>query len=150
MKYSQARQGRVFVIRLEDGEVVHETLENFARQQGINGAAVILVGGAAGGSKLVVGPLLEGARPIDPMTHVLEDVHEITGSGTLFPDEGGNPVLHLHMACGRGDRAKTGCVRQGVRVWQIMEVILFEVVEVNCKRIRDPDLGFLLLHPDGG
>ncbi len=150
MKYTQAKQGRVFVIRLEHGEVVHETVENFAREQGINGAAVILVGGAAGGSKLVVGPLREGARPIDPMTHMLEDVHEITGTGTLFPDEGGNPVLHLHMACGREDQTKTGCVRQGVKVWQIMEVILFELVETDCRRIADPDLGFLLLHPQGG
>ena len=150
MKYSQAKQGRVFVVRLEDGEIVHETLENFAREQGIQGAAVIAVGGAAGGSELVVGPEQERSRPIHPMTHILGDVHEITGTGTLFPDEEGNPVLHMHMACGREDQTKTGCIRQGVKVWQVMEVILFEIVETGCKRILDPDLGFLLLHPDGG
>jgi predicted DNA-binding protein with PD1-like motif len=33
MKYSQAEHGRIFVIRLEDGDVIHETIENFAAQQ---------------------------------------------------------------------------------------------------------------------
>ena len=150
MKYSQARQGRVFVVRLEDGEIVHETLENFAREQGIQGAAVIVVGGAAAGSALVVGPERERSRPISAMVHILSDVHEIAGTGTIFPDEAGNPVLHMHMACGREDQTKTGCIRRGVKVWQVMEVILFEIVQARCKRIPDPDLGFLLLQPDGG
>ena len=35
MKYSQAKQGRVFVIRLEDGDVIHEEIEKFAREKGI-------------------------------------------------------------------------------------------------------------------
>lgn len=33
MKYSEAKQGRIFVIRLEDGDIVHEELERFAREQ---------------------------------------------------------------------------------------------------------------------
>ena len=31
MRYAEARQGRVFTLRLEDGEVLHETIEGFAR-----------------------------------------------------------------------------------------------------------------------
>jgi len=81
------------------------------------------------------------------MTHDLTDVHEITGTGTLFPDENGGPVLHLHMACGREDQTRTGCIRQGVKVWQVMEVVLFELLETGSKRIVDSDLGFFLLHP---
>ena len=30
MKFSSAQPGRVFVLRLEDGEIVHECLERFA------------------------------------------------------------------------------------------------------------------------
>ncbi|MBA3036272.1 MAG: DUF296 domain-containing protein, partial [Desulfobacterium sp.] len=30
MKYSEAKQGRIFVVRLEDGETVHEEIEKFA------------------------------------------------------------------------------------------------------------------------
>jgi len=31
MKYSEAKQGHIFVIRLEDGDIIHEAVENFAR-----------------------------------------------------------------------------------------------------------------------
>ena len=38
MKYSEARRGRSFVIRLEDGDVIHEVLEEFARKHRIKAA----------------------------------------------------------------------------------------------------------------
>ena len=31
MKYSEAKPGRIFVIRLEDGDIVHEAIESFAK-----------------------------------------------------------------------------------------------------------------------
>ena len=46
MRYSTARMGRIFVIGLEDGEVLHATIERFAEEQGIRAAALIIVGGA--------------------------------------------------------------------------------------------------------
>jgi predicted DNA-binding protein with PD1-like motif len=101
MKYLQARQGRTFVIRLEDRDIVHEKIEQFVREQSINAAALLAVGGADRGSTLVVGPEHGWAKPAPPMQSVLDNVHEITGTGTLFPDEEGSLVLHMHMACGR-------------------------------------------------
>jgi len=56
MKYSEAKSGRVFVLRLEDGDVLHESIEAFARARGIRAAALIALGGADKGSTLVVGP----------------------------------------------------------------------------------------------
>lgn len=147
MKYSQAEQGRVFVIRLEDGETVHEEIEKFARAQSIKAAALIIIGGATEGSKLIVGPEKGEARPIHPMEHIIEDVHEIFGTGTLFPDEEGNPILHMHMACGRNNNTVTGCIRSGVKVWQVMEVILYELLGTTGKRVLEPELGLKLLNP---
>ena len=147
MKYSEAKQGRIFVIRLEDGETVHEEIEKFAREQSITAAAMIIVGGADEGSKLVVGPEHGRSKTINPMEHILDNVHEIAGTGTLFPDEEGNPTIHMHMACGRNADTVTGCIRNGVKVWQIMEVVLFELIDTTGKRILDPDLGFKLLNP---
>jgi hypothetical protein len=40
-------------------------------------------------------------------------------------------MLHMHMACGRNTDTITGCIRNGVTVWQVIE----------------PDLGFNLLDP---
>ncbi|MEW6077721.1 MAG: PPC domain-containing DNA-binding protein [Thermodesulfobacteriota bacterium] len=148
MKFSEARQGRIFVIRLEDGEIVHEIIEKFAREKTIKAAALIAVGGADRGSTLVVGPEDGCARPVNPMKQVLDNVHEIAGVGTIFPDEAGNPLLHMHMACGRKTNTITGCVRSGVATWQIMEIIVLELLDTPARRLLEPDLGFKLLNPD--
>lgn len=145
MQYSQARMGRVFVLRLEDGEIVHEVIEAFAREKAIESAALIVVGGADKESKLVVGPEKAREYPITPMEVVLDDVHEVAGSGTLFPDKDGNPILHMHMACGRQKATTTGCIRQGVRVWHIMEVVIIELTGSNGKRLLNAKTGFELL-----
>ena len=56
MKAAQAGQGRIFVLRLEHGEVVHEAVEAFCRREGIRAAEVSVLGGVDDGSRLVVGP----------------------------------------------------------------------------------------------
>jgi len=147
MKYSEAKQGRIFVIRLEDGDIVHEEIERFAREKSINSAALIIVGGADKDSKFVVGPEQGRAEPVVPMEHIIDNVHEVIGSGTVFPNEKGEPVLHMHLACGRKDSTVTGCVRKGVRVWHIMEVILFELTGTTAVRAFDSNTGFALLNP---
>ena len=145
MKYCQARQGRIFIVRLEDGDIVHESLEAFAREQSIQSAALIIIGGADKGSRLVVGPEEGRSEQIVPMAHILENVYEVAGTGTIFPDTKGNPVLHMHMACGRKDDTVTGCLRNGVVVWHVMEVILFELVDNTARRAYDAVTGFDLL-----
>ena len=147
MKYSEARQGRVFIIRLEDGEIVHHQIEQFAKDQDIGRASLIVIGSADKGSLLVVGPENSRSHPINPMTHELYDAHEITGAGTIFPDDEGNPILHMHMACGREENTVTGCVRTGVKVWYVMEIILTELLDNNATRLLDQHTGFKLLIP---
>jgi predicted DNA-binding protein with PD1-like motif len=44
-----------------------------------------------------------------------------------------------------GQTTKTGCVRQGARVWQTLEVVLFELTDTTAHRVFDPRLGFRLL-----
>jgi predicted DNA-binding protein with PD1-like motif len=145
MKYSEAKQGRVFVIRLENGDVVHEELERFAREHNIKAASLIILGGADSGSMLIVGPEDGRSAASAPMTTVLQNVHEIAGVGTIFPNEEGEPVLHCHIACGRKNTALTGCIRAGVQVWHVMEVILYELVDSSAVRKLDPASSFHLL-----
>ncbi len=147
MRYSQALPGRIFVLRLEDGDIVQEAIEAMARKESIQAAALVILGGADTGSRLVVGPEDGQASPVTPMEHMLDSVHEVAGTGTLFPDEAGEPVLHLHLACGRKTATLTGCVRRGVRVWQVMEAVLFELTETRATRRFEPETGFSLLQP---
>ena len=147
MKYAQAAQGRVFVVRLEDGEILHEKIEEFAAAMGVGAAALVAVGGADRGSTLVVGPEKGKALPVTPMERVLGGVHEVTGTGTIFPDESGKPVLHMHVACGRRDTAVAGCVRRGVKVWRTVEIVIFELACPSARRVHDDAVGFSMLEP---
>jgi predicted DNA-binding protein with PD1-like motif len=147
MKFTTATPGRIFIIRLEDGEILHEAIEAFAAQQGVRAAACIVLGGADEGSRLVVGPEKSRATPVNPMEHVLAGTSEATGVGTIFPGPDGKPILHLHIACGRNDASVTGCVRRGVKVWHVMEVVLWELTGTDAKRVLDQATGFELLQP---
>ena len=147
MKYTQAGLGRVFIMRLEDDETVHEEIEKFSREHSIRAASVMIVGGADKNSRLITGPARGREYPIVPMEHILKDVHDAAGVGTVFPDENGEPVLHLHMACGRESTTVTGCIRSGVKVWHIMEVILIELTDCSPVRAHDSKTGFTLLDP---
>jgi predicted DNA-binding protein with PD1-like motif len=149
MKYSEAKQGRVFVIRLEDGDIIHESIEKFAAEHSIKAAALIAVGGIDAGSRIVVGPKEGRAEEIEPVFHDIEDAHEVAGTGTLFPDDEGKPSLHMHIACGRGTSTETGCIRPGVKVWHILEVILTELTACKARRLPSPVFAgkFKLLEP---
>lgn len=149
MKYSEATLGRVFVIRLEHGDVVPEAIEGLAREKEIRAGALVILGGADTGSRLAVGPEDgEDIRPGMPvMQQVLKGVYEGVGAGTLFPDESGRPVLHLHLACGREASTVSGCSRAGVVVWRYMEAVLFELTGTSGRRAFDPETGFKMLMP---
>jgi predicted DNA-binding protein with PD1-like motif len=148
MKYSEAKLGRVFVVRLEDGDVVHECIERFAAERGIAHAFLTMHGGADEGSTLVTGPA-QGRMPppIAPITTVLGDVREVVGTGTLFPDAEGRPMIHVHLACGREQSTITGCIRTGVKTWHVIEVVLVELLDCGASRQFDPATGFQLLVP---
>jgi len=148
MKYSTASFGRVFVVRLEDGDIVHECLQSLAREQSIAAAGLIVLGDADAGSRLIVGTEAGRANPLVFVERLLDEAHEVAGVGSIFPDEAGNPVAHVHLACGRGDAAVVGCVRAGVKVWHVMEVIVVELLDSTAVRRFEAGLpGFRLLNP---
>ncbi len=147
MKFSQAKKGRVFIIRLEHGEILHEEIERFALAHKVETAMLTAVGGVDKNSKLIVGPEKGDATPVIPMEYIIDSPHEVTGTGTIFPDENQNPILHMHIACGRLSSTITGCVRNGVKVWNVMEIMLIELVGTQAKRVVDSKTGFKLLEP---
>ena len=136
--------GRIFVLRLEDGDRLPDCLEQLAMDKLIRGAACLMLGGLGGG-KLVVGPEDGDAERIQPMLRELVGAHEVAAVGTLFPDSSGQPKLHMHATVGRGDASLTGCVRPGVDVWKIAEVVVIEITDTGLARKIDPSLGLEVL-----
>jgi len=146
MKATEGRLGRVFIIRLEDGDVVPESIERFAEEQGVAVGQCILLGGIGGG-QVVVGPRDSDAMPPEPMLLPVDGAHEVAAVGVLAPGPEGKPHLHIHAALGRSGSTVTGCLRPGVDVWVVGEVVLYEILGARVARPLDPDLGFALLQP---
>ncbi len=145
MDYTEANMGRVFVLRLRQGEILHQEIERFAKQKQIKSALCFFLGGADDKSKLVVGPD-DGKLPAPtPMVTLLKGAHEGFGVGTIFTTEDGSPMLHMHGSFGREESAKTGCVRKGIDVWLIGEVVIVELTGSSAVRRKDKVSGFEVL-----
>jgi len=147
MKTTQCTLGRVFVIRLEDGDVVPDCIEAFAAAKGVTHGQVVLVGGVGAG-EVVVGPRDSAAMPPDPMRLPIDGAHEVAAVGVLAPDEAGTPILHIHGALGRSGQTLTGCLRGGARTWLVAEAVLYEFQDARATRRPDADSGFALLQPE--
>jgi len=146
MKACEGRTGRVFVIRLEDGDVVPECIERFAEEKGVSVGQAILVGGVGSGD-IVVGPRSSKEMPPEPVLLPIDGAREVVGVGVLAPNKNGKPTLHIHASLGRAGRTVTGCLRQGVTIWLVGEVILYEILGAKLTRVRDKQSGFELLEP---
>ena len=145
MDYTEAKLARAFILRLHQNERLHEVIENFAAQKQIKSALCFFLGGAEDKSKVVVGPKDGNALPPEPMVTLLRGVHEGCGVGTIFTNEDGKPVLHMHASFGRNDNAVTGCVRMGVDIWHIGEVVILELAGGTAKRAKNKQTGFEFL-----
>jgi predicted DNA-binding protein with PD1-like motif len=145
MHFTEAKMGRIFVLRLHDGDRLPDVLESFAAEKNVSTALCFFLGGAKENSRVVVGPKDCYAVPPEPMVTLLEGVHEACGVGTIFADEKGKPKLHMHTSFGRSENTVTGCVRMGVEVWRIGEVVMLELTGAAAQRAKDKETGFEFL-----
>lgn len=149
MQYSEGKMGRVFFLRMGEGDRLPDSIEDFALEHGIRAGWVTYIGGAASGSRVVVGPEENRLDTIVPMLHTLKGHQEVLAVGTLFPDESNRPILHLHGAMGREGGASVGCTRAGVEVWLVGEVVIVEILGAEGVRRKDPQSGLSLLDLSG-
>ena len=145
MQFTEAKLGRVYVLRLHDGDRLPDVLESFAAEKNVSTGLCFFLGGAKENSRVVVGPKDCYNLPPEPMVTLLERVHEACGVGTIFSDETGKPKLHMHSSFGRSENTVTGCVRMGVEVWQIGEVMIIEFTEAQARRVIDKKTNFEFL-----
>jgi uncharacterized protein len=145
LDFTEAKLGRIFILRLNQDEVLHEVIEKFAAEKQVVSALCFFLGGAEGKSKVVVGPRDGKACTIDPMVTLLKGVHEACGVGTIFSNEKGKPVLHMHASFGRNDNAITGCVRKGVNIWLIGEAVILELTGSSARRAKNKETSFEVL-----
>jgi predicted DNA-binding protein with PD1-like motif len=147
VKATEGHIGRVFVLRLEDGDVIPDCIEGFAAEKGISVGQVVLVGGIGGG-KIVAGPKDSAEMPPEPMFLPIDGAHEVVGVGIIAPDKSGKPTLHIHASLGRSAKALTGCLRPGVTTWLVGEAVIYEILGARAARLPDKASGFDLMEVD--
>ncbi|AHM57777.1 hypothetical protein EAL2_808p02720 (plasmid) [Peptoclostridium acidaminophilum DSM 3953] len=145
MKATEGKLGRVFVIRLEEGDIVPDCIEEFASEMNISIAHLSMLGTLMDG-EIIVGPRKTSENPPNPMALPIYEAHETIATGIIAPDKTGKPILHIHGALGRSGNTITGCLRNGVKAWVCCEVILQEIIGVDARRLFDEKTGFTLLN----
>ncbi|MFA5144267.1 MAG: DUF296 domain-containing protein [Candidatus Omnitrophota bacterium] len=142
MKYTQAKLGRLFVLKFDDGDIMLDKLRAFARQKKLKAALIVFIGALKKGD-LVTGPKKPVIPPI-PNTVGFKDAWETLGIGTVFTNPKG-PQIHIHGAMGKKLKTLTGCVRGKSEVFLVVEAVLFELKGARADKNVDPVTGLNLL-----
>ena len=139
MQYSEGHLGRIFMIRVDDGEDLLEAINRFVIGQKIK-AGLLLFLGALREGRLVTGPEQPVIPPV-PHFESITDGWEIFGMGTIYRGDDGNPKIHYHLSAGKKTAALTGCLREKALTYLVVEVVLFEFQGIYGKRVADPASG---------
>jgi hypothetical protein len=134
MQYAEGQVGRVFVVRIDDGEDFLASMRRFISDKGIQSGSVLFLGALMNG-RMVTGP----EEPvIPPLPHfvMFEGGWEVFGVGTIYPGEGG-PHIHYHASVGRAGHALTGCLREKATTYLIIEAVIIEFTGLQARRELD-------------
>jgi predicted DNA-binding protein with PD1-like motif len=134
MQYAQGQIGRVFMVRIDDGEDFLAAMRRFIADKSVMSGSVIFLGALMNG-RMVTGP----EEPvIPPLPHfvLFEGGWEVFGVGTIYPGEGG-PHIHYHASVGRAGHALTGCLREKATTYLIIEAVIIEFTGLAGRREFD-------------
>jgi predicted DNA-binding protein with PD1-like motif len=134
MQYAEGQVGRVFMVRIDDGEDFLDSMQRFIAEKGIQSGSVTFLGALMSG-RMVTGP----EEPvIPPLPHfvMFEGGWEVFGVGTIYPGEGG-PHIHYHASVGRAGHALTGCLREKATTYLIVEAVIIEFTGLLGRREFD-------------
>ncbi len=143
MQYSEGRLGRVFVIRLEDGEDLIGSIQQFVEKTDVSVGIIHFLGALREG-RLITGPKEPTIPPGPPFVEDLEGAWETFGVASVYPGEDGKPAVHIHASAGHDDRALTGCLREKATAYLVVEAVVFEFCGLEAKRVIDEKTGLSL------
>jgi len=134
MQYTEGQLGRVFVVRIDDGEDMLISLRQFINDKSVNAGSILFLGALMNG-RMVTGPE-EPVIPPVPHFVMFEGGWEVFGVGTIYPGEGG-PHIHYHASVGRSGHALTGCLREKATTYLLVEAVVLEFTGLSARREFD-------------
>jgi hypothetical protein len=134
MQYTEGQLGRVFIVRIDDGEDMLFSLRQFILDKGIHAGSILFLGALMSG-RMVTGPE-EPVIPPTPHFVMFEGGWEVFGLGTIYMGETG-PHIHYHASVGRSGHALTGCLREKATTYLIVEAVIQEFTGLSARREFD-------------
>ena len=132
--------GTSFLVRIDKGEELVESLKLFASQSGVRLASITAIGAA---DKVTIGLFDVEAKKFHKKE--LTGPHEITSVSGNITTMNGEPYLHLHITVADKAHNVFGGHLVSARISATSEAVVAEVAgEVG--RFRDEDLGLNLLN----
>ncbi len=131
MDYRIGSIGRVLTIRFDHNDDVLEGLKEIILKEKIESAWFQILG-AIGHADVVIGPQKPVMPPV-PIWTTVDEAREAVGTGSVYMDEN-KPIIHLHAALGHHGETLTACVRENIRVYLVLEVLLFELTGIAASR----------------
>jgi uncharacterized protein len=141
MQYAEGKPGRIFILRIDDGEDLVRTLHDFVVAHDVHCGYIRFIGALLSG-QMVTGP----EKPVLPPDLHFESFSggwEVMGMATITPGEDG-PHLHFHASIGKGDQVLTGCLKGTIRTYIIVEAVITEITGTGMHRELDPVTGLVL------
>lgn len=124
MRVHEGQVGRVFALKLEEGNHLIADLTRFAEERQIR-TALVLFQGATGDAQMVLGFRAYSPRARDFDRIASSEHREVIGMGSITW-AGGKPKVHLHAGTGRGREVFIAHIEEALTFG--MEVFVIEVL----------------------
>ena len=144
--------GRRFILKINQGEDIHERLRAFASEADVkNGIIISAVGsvydvefrGIKSGAKL---PL----TPARTSTHMQAGPLELLSlTGNIFPDEKNETDVHMHITVSKSSGEVLGGHLYGAKVFASCEVQVSEIIVTGVERHLSKSAGTSTIYIEG-
>jgi len=136
MKYfSTKRIGRIFILSLEPGDYLLESIKQLVREGNVEDAVVMSAIGTLDHYRAhyVVTTSFPAENRFE---HWKDKPLELAHVGGIIAS--GEP--HLHVVVSDSEKAYSGHLEEGCRALYLAEIVIVELKDMNLKRVRDDKL----------
>lgn len=135
--FTTCENGRRFILKISQGENIHESLKRFAEEADIKNA--ILVSAVGSVTNVVFRGIKTGAKL--PLSLHRTSIHELEGplellglTGNIFPDKNGEADAHLHTIVSKSSGEVYGGHLYEAKVFASCEIVVSEIIVSGVER----------------
>ena len=141
MKSVESSIGRVIVARLMPGEDLLDSVKELVKKHDIKAGLVNIIGAL---NKITLGYF--DIEKKDYNVKTFEDDFELVSCMGNISYKEGEPIVHLHIALGRGDYGIIGGHLSQPSIISITAEIYIYEINIKLERATDPDTNLSLLN----